>query len=70
MCLSLPADKDWCVFVSQVFDKDNDGFLTCGELKDVMTTLGEEMKEDEVREMISEADKNGEGKIDYEGKWL
>ncbi|XP_064622998.1 calmodulin-alpha-like [Lineus longissimus] len=50
----------------KVFDRDGHGYITVAELKRVMTTLGEKMTEEEVNEMISEADVDGDGKVDYE----
>lgn len=51
----------------QVFDRDNDGFLTASELRDVMMHLGDEMTIEDITEMVREADTNGDGKIDYSG---
>jgi len=44
-----------------VFDKNNDGYLSIGELRKIMTTMGQRMKKREVEEMVLEADlgKNG-----------
>lgn len=59
-----------------VFDKDKDGFISAEELKKVMMNLGEKMSEDEVADMIAEADLDGDGVIDYEefiammSKWI
>lgn len=52
----------------RVFDLDNDGLIDAQELKYTMRNLGEELSDDDVAAMISAADKNGDGKIDYEGK--
>jgi Ca2+-binding EF-hand superfamily protein len=51
-----------------VFDKNNDGLITSNELRRVMTHLGEKLSEQEVDDMIKEADGDGDGKIDYLGK--
>ena len=40
--------------IVKVFDRDNDGFISATELRFVMTTLGEQLSEEEVLEMISE----------------
>ena len=50
-----------------VFDKDNDGFIGAKELRDVMAQLGENLTLEEVNSMIKEADKNGDGLVDYKG---
>ncbi|XP_037075106.1 calmodulin-like [Pollicipes pollicipes] len=50
----------------RVFDKDDDGFLSVAELRHIMTSMGEKMTKNEVDDMISEADKDGDGKINYQ----
>merc|ERR1712003_43207 len=40
----------------KVFDKDGNGFISSVELRHVMTNLGEKLTDDEVEEMIKEAD--------------
>lgn len=50
----------------QVFDRDGNGFITAAELRHVMTTLGEKLSDEEVDEMIREADVDGDGQINYE----
>mmetsp|Transcript_14523 Transcript_14523/g.31599 ORF Transcript_14523/g.31599 Transcript_14523/m.31599 type:complete len:150 (+) Transcript_14523:114-563(+) len=50
----------------KVFDQDGSGFIDPNELRTVMTSLGEKLTDDEVDDMIKEADKNGDGKICYE----
>ncbi|KAL7076621.1 hypothetical protein ACQ4LE_004127 [Meloidogyne hapla] len=49
----------------QVFDKDNDGFISHFELRFVMQNLGEDLTDFEVREMIREADLDGDGKVNF-----
>ncbi|KAF1575878.1 UNVERIFIED_CONTAM: Calmodulin, partial [Eudyptes robustus] len=49
----------------QVFDKDNDGYISAVELRFVMMNLGEDLSEDEVYEMIKEADLDGDGKVNF-----
>lgn len=48
----------------KVFDRDNNGFISAAELRHVMTSIGEKLTDDEVDEMINEADQNGDGRID------
>ncbi|KAF9028904.1 hypothetical protein BDZ89DRAFT_744122 [Hymenopellis radicata] len=52
----------------KVFDKDGNGFISAAELRHVMTNLGEKLSDNEVDEMIREADVDGDGQICYEGK--
>ena len=55
------------VIVYRVFDKDTNGFISAAELRHVMTNLGEKLTDEEVDEMIREADIDGDGQINYEG---
>ena len=38
----------------------------CPELKEVMSKLGEELNDFQISEMIREADKDGDGEIDFD----
>ena len=49
----------------KVFDKDGNGRLEANELKHIMLTLGERLSDEEIEEMINEADSKGQGYIDY-----
>ena len=49
----------------KLFDKDGNGLIDRDELKSVMQQLGEKLSEDDIDEMITDADKNGDGMIDY-----
>ena len=50
----------------KVFDKDGNGFISAAELRHVMTNLGEKLTEEEVEEMIKEADFDGDGQVNYD----
>eukprot|EP00092_Neocalanus_flemingeri_P091157 GFUD01115535.1.p1 GENE.GFUD01115535.1~~GFUD01115535.1.p1 ORF type:complete len:153 (+),score=53.11 GFUD01115535.1:136-594(+) len=50
----------------RVFDKDGNGFISPAELRHVMTNLGVKLTNEEVDEMISEADMNKDGQVDYQ----
>ena len=42
--------------------------ISASELRIVMNNLGEKLTDDEVEEMIREADLDGDGMVSYEGK--
>lgn len=50
----------------RVFDKDANGLISSTELRHIMTTLGDRLTDEEVDEMIREADIDGDGYINYE----
>jgi len=50
----------------KVFDKDNNGYISAAELRHVMTNLGEKLTDEEVEEMIKEADTDGDGQVNYD----
>uniref|UniRef100_A0A8C5DZF7 Calmodulin n=1 Tax=Gouania willdenowi TaxID=441366 RepID=A0A8C5DZF7_GOUWI len=52
----------------RVFDKDGNGYISAAELRHVMTNLGEKLTDEEVDEMIREADIDGDGQVNYEGE--
>lgn len=50
--------------------QDGNGYISAAELRHVMTNLGEKLTDEEVDEMIREADIDGDGQVNYEGKTL
>ena len=50
-----------------MFDKDGSGTLNVTELRRVMSNMGERLGEDEIEEMIKEANATQDGLIDYHG---
>ncbi|CAO3680624.1 unnamed protein product [Rhizopus stolonifer] len=48
------------------FDKNKDGKISKQELKDVMIGLGEKLTEEEIEDMMKDADTNKDGHIDFE----
>ncbi len=53
----------------KVFDKNGDGYISASELRHVMITLGEKLTDEEVEEMIREADIDGDGQVNYDGNY-
>lgn len=49
------------------FDLDHSGKISADELRKVMHSLGEALTNDEIDDMIREADIDGDGQINYEG---
>jgi calmodulin len=49
----------------KLYDKDGNGSVSAAEFRHVMTTMGEKLTEEEVEEMIINADMNGDGIINY-----
>lgn len=47
-----------------VFDKDNSGTISASELRQVLASLGENLTDEELDDMLKMADKNGDGTID------
>lgn len=50
----------------QVFDKDMTGFIGVGQLKYILTNLGEKMTEEEVEELLKAVDTTS-GEVNYTG---
>ncbi|KAF6173399.1 hypothetical protein GIB67_027094 [Kingdonia uniflora] len=50
----------------KVFDKDQNGYISAPELRHVMINLGEKLSDEEVDQMIREADLDGDGQVNYE----
>ena len=49
-----------------VFDRDHDGHISKAELRHVMISLGEKLTDEEVEEMIAEADLDGDGQVNFD----
>lgn len=51
-----------------MFDRNGDGYISAPELRLVMTNLGEKLTDEEVEDMIREADLDGDGVVSYHGE--
>lgn len=49
----------------RVFDKDMQNTISAAELRHIMTNMGEKLNDEEVDEMLKEADSDGSGKVNY-----
>lgn len=52
----------------QVFDKDMTGYIGVGQLKYILTNLGEKMTDEEVDELLKAVDTSS-GQVNYTGTW-
>ncbi|RCV36700.1 hypothetical protein SEVIR_8G003000v4 [Setaria viridis] len=59
------ADEDELREAFRVFDQDQNGFISRDELGHVLQNLGERLSDDELAEMLREADVDGDGQINY-----
>ena len=50
----------------KIFDRNRDGYIDMKELKKVTAMLGTMLSQEEIEEFMAEADKDGNGKLDYE----
>ena len=50
----------------KVFDRDGNGLISATELRHVITNTGDTLTDEQVDEMIREADIDGDGHINYE----
>ncbi|XP_055996327.1 calmodulin-like isoform X2 [Ostrea edulis] len=62
---SSKSDKQLEAF--RVFDMDGNGYIDKHELRYTMRRLGENLSDEDIKEMFKEADLNGDGLIDYSG---
>merc|ERR1719245_2908643 len=50
----------------RLFDDDESGFITLKNLRRVAKEIGESMTDEELQEMIDEADRDGDGQVSEE----
>lgn len=62
--MSEKDSNDEIIKAFRLFDDDDTGAISFRNLKRVARELGENLSDEELREMISEADLNGDGQVD------
>ena len=50
----------------KLFDKEGNGLININELKNIMLSVGKNIKEEEINDMLKEADTDMDGYINYE----
>ncbi|XP_065827890.1 calmodulin-like [Oscarella lobularis] len=60
------ASDDYIRAAFDAMDRNGDGYIDPIELKQVMENFGEQLSDDDVEEMIREADVDGDGRVDFE----
>lgn len=54
----------------RVLDKGNKGVIPVEDLRWLLRSLGDDLTDDEIEDMILETDTDGSGTVDYEGQWI
>lgn len=58
--------EDELIEAFKVFDRDGNGKISAHELRYVILSSGEDLTEQDIQEMVQEADIDGDGFIDYQ----
>eukprot|EP00753_Platysulcus_tardus_P021288 PLAT8787.1.p1 GENE.PLAT8787.1~~PLAT8787.1.p1 ORF type:complete len:185 (-),score=84.11 PLAT8787.1:234-788(-) len=64
--MGAPDPAEAIIQSFRVFDKDGNGFVSGDLLRQVMTSMGEKLSDEEMEEMMRQADVDGDGHINYE----
>lgn len=73
---SLITDEDreenGCIDAVRVFDSDQRGYISFNELQVALRSMpgSAQMKEFELRDILQEADPDGDGKVKIQGEWI
>jgi len=65
-----PFDIEEYIRGFQVFDKDRSGFVGKGQIKYILTNLGEKMSEEEVDELFKSTIDASNNEVDYRGTFF
>ena len=63
--LGVEDDVESICMAYKNFDKDDNGMINCAELRHILTNLGEKMTNEDVDELIREAEIDKDGMINY-----
>lgn len=69
ICQPLMSTRDTQSEIEKIFklfDTDNTGYITYRSLKRVVSELGENLSDNDIQEMIDQADRSGQGKINLQ----
>jgi len=61
-----PDDEDDVQQAFRLFDQDKDGFISPAELRAVLASLGEKVSDSELADIIRDADKDKDGKLNFQ----
>jgi calmodulin len=57
--MKAPIGEQEIIEAFQVFDRDGNGMISAAELRHIMTSIGEKLTDEEVDEMLREAEVDG-----------
>ena len=63
------TSEDDLITIFRIMDQDGDGYITKSDLRECCVRIGSQLTHRDLDEMLSEADKDGDGQIDFEGKF-
>jgi calmodulin len=64
MMLTINSEKDMLESF-KIFDSKHEKAITFQGLKDVLAKMGEKMSDDDIMNLIKEADEDGDGKVSF-----
>jgi len=64
--VSVPLTENELKDAFAMFDKNGDNHISAEELKQVLTSMGEWLNDDEAQEFIDDADTNGNGTLELD----
>lgn len=62
----MPVDKQEAKDAFDCVDTDKSGYLTFDEIKNVCEKLNAGLSDDDIRNLIKDADSSGDGKLSFE----